>query len=258
MSFKNPHLEKKILPPVVCSLQPEQPLHSSPPPTAALIVAAGSSTRFGDDKLMVAIHGKPLISYSLQAIAETPSISVIILVVPPKREKEFSQMIATLDFPKLSKMTKIVTGGSSRHHSVQRGVAALPPEIRFVAIHDAARPLITPELVNLCLEKAYLHGASSLALPVTDTLHLSDNDGCAKKTIDRKNLWAMQTPQVFRLVDLDHCLKEQLQEKFSPTDEVSALLHHGIKVHLVENREPNIKVTYPEDLALVTALLASR
>ena len=240
------------------NLQPERRLYSSPPPTAALIVAAGSSIRFGQDKLMATVHGKPLISYSLLAFAKTPAISAIVLVVPPKCEEKFSTMIAALKNPKLSAMTQVITGGSSRHHSVQLGIKALPPDIRFVAIHDAARPLITPELIESCLEKAYLYGASSLALPVTDTLHRTDDTACAEETIDRKNLWAMQTPQIFRVVDLNQYLSDQQQEPFSPTDEVSALLRHGIKVHLVENSEPNIKVTYRADLALVTALLARR
>lgn len=229
--------------------------------SAALIVAAGSSLRFGQDKLLATLHGAPLISYSLKAFAEAPSIEAIILVVPPGREKEFSNIIDALQMPALAAMTQVISGGSSRHQSVQRGVAALPAEIKCVAIHDGARPLITSALIERTLHAAYKHGAAALALPVTDTLHRTNEDGDAEETIDRKRLWAVQTPQVFRVVDLINGLTmtglqhESGFSKTPPTDEVSALLQHGVKVHLLENHEPNIKVTYPGDLALAEAYL---
>lgn len=238
-------------------------MKTNSPKTAALIVAAGSSTRFGQDKLTAKVHQLPLISYSLKAFAQAPSIETILLVAPASRAEEFSTIVTSLQMPELTTKTHIVSGGSSRHQSVQRGLAALPPEITFVAIHDGARPLITPALIERTLQAAYQHGAGTLARPVTDTLHRADVDGNVQETIDRKRLWAMETPQVFRTVDLINGLTktgiayETGFEKAPPTDEVSALLQHGLQVHLVENREPNMKVTYPEDLALVEAYLSS-
>lgn len=232
------------------------------PASAALIVAAGSSLRFGQDKVVAIVQGAPLISYSLKAFAQAPSIEKIILVVPSGREEEFSNIVEAINVPALRAITQVVSGGSSRHQSVQRGVAALPASMTFVAIHDGARPLITPELIEKSLHAAYHHGAAALALPVTDTLHRADSDGKAQENIDRNHLWAMQTPQVFRVVDLINGLTvtgvqhESSFEKRSPTDEVSALLQHGVKVHLIENQEPNFKVTYPEDLVLVEAYLS--
>ncbi|MBX9742361.1 MAG: 2-C-methyl-D-erythritol 4-phosphate cytidylyltransferase [Chthoniobacterales bacterium] len=232
------------------------------PKTAALIVAAGSSTRFGQDKLTTIVHQRPLISYSLKAFAQAPSIEAIILVVPPERLEQFAIIVASMKMPALRAKTRIVSGGSNRHQSVERGIAALPAEITFVAIHDGARPLITPVLIERTLQAAYKHGTAALACPVTDTLHRTDADGNAQETIDRNQLWAMQTPQVFRAVDLINNLTitgiahETGFEKAPPTDEVSAFLQGGLRVHLLENREPNIKVTYPEDLALVAAYLA--
>ena len=236
------------------------------PESAALIVAAGSSVRFGQDKVTALVHGQPLIAYSLRAFAKTRSIAAIILVVSSGREEEFQQIVQSLskEIPTLKERIKIVVGGNSRHQSVQRGVAALPPFIRFVAIHDGARPLITPTLIESVLSEAYHHGAAALALPVTDTLHRVDADGCVEETVDRKKLWAVQTPQVFRVVDLINGLTltgmqhESGFEKNPPTDEVSALLQHGIKVHLLENMEPNMKVTYPADLTIVEAYLKSK
>src|SRR3990167_961347 len=231
------------------------------PESAVLIVAAGSSMRFGQDKLTALVHGKPLITYSLRAFAETPSIASIILVVPSSREEEFRQIVEALELPELTAMIKVVSGGGSRHQSVQRGMAALPPSIRFVAIHDGARPLITPGIIEDVFSAAYRYGAACLALPVTDTLHRADVDGYAEETIDRKSLCSMQTPQVFRVVDLINCLtvtedeEARAFEQPLPTDEVSVLVQRGTKVYLVENSEPNMKVTYPSDLKMVSAYL---
>lgn len=217
--------------------------------------------RFGQDKLTSLIHGEPLICYSLRAFAEAPSISSILLVVSPTREKEFSEIIAAMNHPTLQAMTIIVAGGSSRHQSVRRGIGSLSSSTQYVAIHDAARPLITSDLIEHALQQGYYHGAASLAVPVTDTLHRINENGYAKETVDRDQLWSMQTPQIFRVVDLINHLtmtgvyQDQGFEKQPPTDEVSALLKHGVNVHLVENREPNIKVTYPADLRVVATLL---
>lgn len=234
---------------------------SDHPKTAALILAAGSSVRFGRDKLTTLINGKPLISYSLKAFAETPSISSIILVVPPKREEEFRQLVDSLEIPQLTAITKIVTGGSNRHESVQHGLALLPAFIDFVAIHDAARPLITRNQIEHVCTAAYEHGAAALALPVTDTLHRVDRQGYAQGTIDREQLWSVQTPQVFRTPDLIDALNlktNNFPPEKTPTDEVSLLQQHGIKVALIENGEPNLKVTYPADLKLVEASLCNQ
>ncbi len=116
--------DSNLLRTVNCELQTEA--SKQPPQTAALIVAAGSSVRFGSDKLMTLVNGTPLVSYSLRAFAETPLISSIVLVVTPKREDKFRQLVDSLKIPHLSKMTHIVTGGSNRHESVQRGVTAIP------------------------------------------------------------------------------------------------------------------------------------
>ena len=233
------------------------------PESAVLIVAAGSSVRFGQDKLTTLLHGKPLIAYSLQAFAKTESISSIVLVVPPSREEEFRKIIESLEIPRLSSITQVVSGGKNRHQSVQRGMEALPLECRFVAIHDGARPLITPALIEEALGAAYQHGAAVLALPVTDTIHRGDVDGYAEEIVDRQHLWAMQTPQVFRVVDLIKCLTEtnnddeSIFKKAPPTDEVSICVQQGLKVYMVKNTEPNIKITYPSDLKIVEAIIAN-
>lgn len=224
--------------------------HFSPSADAVIIVAAGASQRFGEDKLMVLLQGRPLISYSLQTFLDLPSIAEIILVVTLGREAVF----AALDLPGLDRKIKIVPGGKNRHESVQRGLESLSSNIEWVAIHDGARPLVSRSMMELIFQKAREHGAATLAAPVVDTLHRASPDQVAETTVDRTHLWAMQTPQVFRKADLMSLPSWKENKNF--TDEVSAFLQCGKKVYLVENREPNIKVTYPADLKIVSALLS--
>ncbi len=221
---------------------------------AAIIVAAGSSQRFGQDKLMSLVQGRPLIIYSLEAFAGICSIEEVVLVVAQDRKDSFFQLLEEMLPLELRKKIKIVSGGKNRYESVRQGLQVLPSKIEWVAIHDGARPLISQPMIDLAFEKASEHGAAALAVPVTDTLHRASADLLAETTVNRENLWAMQTPQVFRKVDL-MCLESQESQK-GPTDEVSALLQHKKETYLVENREPNIKVTYPSDLKIVNALLS--
>jgi 2-C-methyl-D-erythritol 4-phosphate cytidylyltransferase len=176
-----------------------------------------------------------------------------VLVAPAGREEEFRGIANTA---RISKLTSVVTGGTCRKQSVLNGLRALPSSIGHVAIHDAARPLVTPSLITRCLEAADETGASSAAACVSDTLHQADQKGCAAKTIDRSGIWAMQTPQVFRAAALIKILEEEKLGK--PTDEVSVALAAGWRIPFVENREPNLKITWPSDLAVAQALLLSR
>jgi len=220
---------------------------------AAIVVGAGLGSRFGGDKLAVPIAGLPVLSWSLIAFEQTPSISKIVLVAPLGREEEFREIATAAG---ISKLTSVVTGGSHRKESVLNGLRTLPSSIGLVAIHDAARPLVTPFLITRCLETAQEAGASSAAVPVSDTLHQADQEGCAAKTIDRCGLWSMQTPQVFRAASITKLLAEQTLGK--PTDEVSVALAAGWRIPFVENREPNLKITWPADLAVAEAVLLSR
>lgn len=169
------------------------------PTAAAVIVGGGSGSRFGGDKLTEVLAGKPLIAHTLLAFEASSRISTIILVVPAGREEEFRAIVRDAG---ISKLGAVVTGGMHRHESVLNGLKALPPGIDFAAVHDAARPLITPGLISRCLEAACREGAAALAAPVTDTLHRIDHSGHAAGTLDRSSLRAMQTPQVFRVQEL--------------------------------------------------------
>lgn len=216
---------------------------------AAIIVAGGSSQRFGENKLRSLIQGRPLISYSVETFAAISWIKEVILVVASGQEASFAELLNEIKI--IDRKVKIIHGGKSRYESVQRGLLALSSNIKWVAIHDGARPLVSPAMIELTFQKARENGAAALAVPLTETIHRASPERFAEVTIDRSNLWSMQTPQVFRKADL--MMLPEGNKNF--TDEVSALLEHGKKVYLVENGEPNIKVTYPRDLDLVNAIV---
>jgi 2-C-methyl-D-erythritol 4-phosphate cytidylyltransferase len=222
------------------------------PTAAAVIVGGGSGSRFGGDKLTGLLAGKPLLAHTLAAFESAPRISVIILVTPAGREEEFRAIARDAG---ISKLCAVVTGGTHRHESVLNGLKALPAGIDLVAIHDAARPLITPDLIGRTLEAAVREGAAAVAAPVTDTLHRIDASGHAAGTVDRSSLRGMQTPQVFRVQELIALIGST---DGIPTDEVSVAMAAGKKVFLVEHSEPNLKVTWPQDVVMAEALLLAR
>jgi 2-C-methyl-D-erythritol 4-phosphate cytidylyltransferase len=223
------------------------------PECGAVLVGGGSGNRFGGDKLSILIAGRPLLAWSLLALEETSAIRHIVLVVPISCEEAFRRIAHEAG---ISKLVAVVVGGRYRHESVARGLAMLPASVELVAIHDAARPLLTPDLLMRCLSVAAKNGAAAAATSVTDTLHQADQEKCAAHTVDRTGLWAMQTPQVFRAMPLRKLLEETRMNQ--PTDEVSVVLAAGWRVPFVENREPNLKVTWPDDFSVAEAILQAR
>lgn len=226
------------------------------PKCAALIVGGGTGSRFGGDKLTIKLAGMPLLAWSLKAFEQASAISRIVVVAPSGEVERFREIAVAAG---VTKLAAVVQGGSHRHESVCRGLAELAkfaPAVELVAIHDAARPLVTPGLITRCLQEAMESGASVAAAPVTDTLHRSDQWNCAARTVDRTGLWAMQTPQVFRAAPLTELLNQAGSEQ--PTDEVSVVLAAGWKVPFVESLQPNFKVTWPEDLETAEALLKNK
>lgn len=221
-------------------------------PAAAVIVGGGSGSRFGGDKLTELLAGKPLIAHTLAAFQASEEITAIVLVVPAGREEEFRDIARDAG---ISKLHAVISGGTHRHESVRRGLEAVPEGIAYAAIHDAARPLVTPALIGRVVHAALEHGAAAVAAPVTDTLHRVDGEGNASGTVDRSALRAMQTPQVFRTGEI---LKLLSEIPGTPTDEVSVAMAAGMKVCLIEHSDPNPKVTWPQDVVMAEALLHAR
>jgi len=156
------------------------------------------------------------------------------------------------------KVRDVVPGGAHRQDSVRAGLERLSAETRYVAVHDAARPLVTPEQIERVFALARQHGAAALAEPITDTLKRADENRFVTGGVAREGLYAMQTPQIFSRDLLVAAYASVAANKLSITDEVSAVEHLGAKVLLVPNEEFNVKITYPRDLLLAQSALTRR
>jgi 2-C-methyl-D-erythritol 4-phosphate cytidylyltransferase len=222
---------------------------------SAIIVAAGSSQRMGFDKLLALLGDKPVLAHTIAAFEQTPSVSEIILVAREERVAEFEELVRRNRFPKVR---YVIPGGQQRQDSVDAGLKRVSAECRFIAVHDAARPLVTPEQIELVFACARKHGAAALAAPVTDTIKRAGEDRVVSGGVARDNLYAMQTPQIFGRELLERAYAAVTAAKLSITDEVSAVEHLGGKVLIVPNDDWNVKITYPRDLLLAQAAMARR
>ena len=221
----------------------------------AIIVAAGSSRRMGFDKLFALLGGEPVIAHTLNAFERADCVDEIILVGRVERLPELQEFVRRAES---RKVRHVVAGGQHRQDSVRAGLNLLAPGVRYVAVHDAARPFITAEQIGRVLELARQHGAAALAEPITDTIKRADENRFVSVGIDRAGLYAMQTPQIFSRDLLVDAYAAVAADKLSITDEVSAVEHLGAKVLLVPNDQFNLKITFPRDLRLAESFLCQR
>jgi 2-C-methyl-D-erythritol 4-phosphate cytidylyltransferase len=222
--------------------------------TTAIIVGAGRGERMGSnyDKAFLSIGPRPMVAYSMMAFEACPGIRHIILVVRRERlkaAKNMSQMFG------VSKLRAIVAGGTHRQDSVSRGLAELPPETRYVTIHDAARPLVTPALISATIQCARKYGAGVAGRRIVDTVKRVEKANVVSQTVERDKLWTVQTPQTFRLDLLQQAYSQLKASKEIVTDDAAALERIGVPVRLVEWAPVNLKVTIAEDLAIAATLL---
>lgn len=223
---------------------------------SAIVVAAGSSRRMGFDKLMAPLAGKPVIYHSLRAFCDCDSINEIVLVTRDERTEEMRELLRTEN---LGKVTKLVAGGVERHNSVWRGLQVIASEAsEYVAIHDGARPLTTPQLIDGCLAMAREHGAACCASPVPDTVKRATPDQMVTESVERSGLWAMQTPQIFASGLILQAYAAVISKHELVTDEVSAVQKLGKKIALLKNQDWNFKITFPQDLELAEHVLTLR
>jgi len=206
---------------------------------AAIIVASGSSQRMGFDKLAAQWRGKTILWHSVHAFSSLEEISQVIVVTPPDR----FAWLADLG-PKLNQ----VDGGRERSDSVAAGLTALRDEISHVAIHDGARPLVSPESIRATFAAAEANKAASLARRVTETLKRATPEGITSESVSRDNLWVMETPQVFSKGLIEKAYQSVTSSDSQITDEVSALQLLNQGTTLVENSTPNPKITIKADL----------
>jgi 2-C-methyl-D-erythritol 4-phosphate cytidylyltransferase len=222
--------------------------------TAAIILAAGRGERMGGnvDKAFIGLGPRPIVAYSLLAFEACPVVETIVLVVRGERIDSSRELCRELG---ISKLFAVVGGGGRRQDSVQAGLAALPPEASIVAIHDSARPLVTPELIAATMESAQATGSGIAARKVVDTVKVVTDGNVAETTLDRSNLWAVETPQTFQTDLIRRAYDAVGKAGQTVTDDAGAVEFIGEKTRLVEWRKPNLKVTVPEDLAVAEKLL---
>ena len=221
----------------------------------AILVAAGDSRRMGFDKLFAMIANRPVIVHSIRAFERSPCVDEIIVVAREDRHAEIKTIARDEN---LKKVRSIISGGKHRQDSVRAGLDRLDAATRYVLVHDAARPLITPEQIESVFEQCRVHAAASLAEPISDTVKYADSEFFVTSPVDRHQLYAMQTPQVFERRLIEDAYRTVYAENASVTDEVSAVERLGRKVILVPNKDLNFKITYPRDLALAEVVLKQR
>lgn len=224
---------------------------------SAILVAAGKGARMGAgvDKLFLEVAGRPVVAHAWQRFNDAPCINEIVLVVRDGMQAAFTELAERFH---LQKPYRIAVGGAERQDSVWNGLAALPVTAEIVAIHDAARPCTSGELIAATVQAADETGAAVAAQPVTDTLKLSADGRTIQRTLDRSKIWAVQTPQAFRVEVIRRALEEARHRRLVFTDDTAACELIGQPVRLVSSIAPNPKVTVPGDLPFVEMLLRDK
>lgn len=221
---------------------------------SAVIAAGGSGTRMGGNvpKQFVRIGGIPIIVRTLLKFETCSDIDEIIVVV---RDCDIETVKILLDEYKITKLTRIVKGGATRQASVLNGINAASG--RFVFIHDAARPFVTPEQISEVVSETHRFDAAALGVPIKDTLKTVKKDGMISETVDRENKYSIQTPQGFEIEMIRAAHREAERKGVSVTDDCALAELSGASVKVVEGSSLNIKLTTPEDIILAEGILNS-
>ena len=222
---------------------------------AAIVLAAGSGKRMNSKvhKQYLIIQDRPVLYYSLKAF-EDSAVDEIVLVVG-KGEEEFCRK-EIVDKYGISKVKAIVEGGKERYHSVFVGLKQTS-DADYVLIHDGARPFVNQDIIRRCMQEVQKYQACVVGMPVKDTIKIADEEGYAKQTPDRKNVWMIQTPQTFSYALIYEAYGEMLKtEDTAITDDAMVLERtKGKKSKLIEGSYRNIKITTPEDLLIANVYL---
>lgn len=209
----------------------------------------------GVSKQLIEICGTPAVVHTLLAFERTTEIDEIIIVAKADEIKLYEEFKKSY---KISKLKKAVVGGKTRQQSAAKGFAAISENSGYVAIHDAARCLITPEEISAVCSAAYTFGAATAAAPAIDTIKLADSNGFVEKTIDRKTVWHAQTPQIFGADLYRAALAVCGEDGVEVTDDNSLVEYIERPIKLVECSRDNIKITTPEDIAHARTVLKKR
>ncbi len=224
---------------------------------AAILVAAGKGVRMGADvdKLFLEVAGRPVVAHTWQRFVDAKCIGEIIVVVRDGMQSTFTELASRFH---LQKPFRIAVGGSERQDSVWNGLEALSATAEIAVIQDAARPCTSDELIAATVQAADETGAAVAAQPVTDTIKESVDGRLIQRTLDRSKLWAVQTPQTFRVEVIRRALAEARRRRLVFTDDTASCELIGQPVRLVSSIAPNPKVTVPGDLPFVEMLLRTK
>lgn len=218
-----------------------------------VVVAGGSGARMKSDtpKQFLELGSKPVLQWSLECFDALPETVEITVVLPEAWIEEGKHRLSGW---KPKHPVRYICGGARRQDSVEAGVAGIPDEDGWVAVHDGARPAITPDLVRGCLRLAVEKGNASCAVPASDTL-VESSAGVVTGALDRGKIFAMQTPQIFPVKILKQALVQARTEGVDATDDAGLVRRLGLPIYLAPGSPLNIKVTRPEDLRLLATIL---
>jgi 2-C-methyl-D-erythritol 4-phosphate cytidylyltransferase len=227
-----------------------------PPYVAAVVVAAGGGSRMaGIDKQLFELGGVPVVARSVAALSACPRVREIVLVCRGEQLADYYDLVKLYGFDKVK---TVIKGGEQRQQSVAAGLAACSGEAACYAIHDGARPLVLPQDIDRCIDFAYENGAAAVAVPVTDTIKICDENRAVIQTPNRERLWAVQTPQIFEAGLYRRALESATNAGHFYTDDCQLVENAGHTVVMSPGSHGNIKITRPEDIAIAEAILEFR
>jgi len=221
---------------------------------SAVIVAGGSSMRFGSDKLFATLSDIPVLAYSLTIFENCKYVSEIIVVTEQEKITAVAELCEKYN---INKATKIVCGGATRLESALSGVSETDNRCNLIAVHDGARPLVTPKILEETMEAAFRYKAAIPAVSTKDTVKIASGS-FVSETPERSAVFGGQTPQVFVPELIKGALTDALQKDIAVFDDASAVEKLGFAVRITQGSEENIKITTPLDLKFAECILASR
>ena len=222
---------------------------------AAVVLAAGRGARMESNihKQYMPLLGKPMIYYSLLAFQESRADEIILVTGAGEEEYCRKEIVEAYGF---SKVTRIVTGGKERYHSVYEGLKSLKEECDYVLIHDGARPFITEEMIINVIESVKKYGACAVGMPVKDTIKMVNEEDFCVHTPERAKVWAMQTPQAFEYKIIKSAYDKLMQKEIMVTDDAMVVEQFmNIPVKLIKGTYENIKITTQEDWKIAEVLM---
>ncbi len=225
--------------------------------TGVVIVAAGSGKRMGAgrNKLWLTLAGKPILVHTVERFAAHPGIAEVVLVISERDETETLDWLRTTPY---ADRVKLAYGGAERQDSVRQGLAALCGTCEYVLVHDAARPFVTSEQIDAIIDRVRRDDAVIMAVPVKDTIKVVNPAGIVEATPARESLWAVQTPQAFRLSLLRRAHEAAREQGKTGTDDAMLVEWLGQPVAVVPGSYENIKITTPDDLWFGEEILRRR